>query len=83
MLEFGGEGSRGSRVHRTKMMLTRQRINESFRFFCFFFTSKTTYPPPTVPRQTDNAEVGHKDPDRCTGEDGARPGSSLCPRHRH
>lgn len=59
-----------------------ETVKEQTKVSFFFFTSKTTYPPPTVPRQTDNAEVGHKVPDRCTGEDGARPGSSLCPRHR-
>lgn len=36
MLEFGGEGSRGSRVHRTKMMLTCMKPSKNKRKFPFF-----------------------------------------------
>lgn len=37
MLEFGGEGSRGSRVHRTKMMLTCMKLSKNKRKFPLFF----------------------------------------------
>lgn len=82
MLEFEVGIGGLDRVHRTKMMFRCIKLSKNKQRFSFLGSSKATYTPPSVPRQTNNAEASHKGPDCSPGEGRTRPGTSLCPKHR-